>query len=84
MASGAYAKHADLVARMAAVQGTDLDEAILRGEIDPETLHDVVLSCTACTDPGDCTHWLDRHEDGTGGTPHYCRNAALMAQLHDR
>lgn len=76
-----YRKHADLVARMAAAQGVDLEEAALRGQIDPEALHDVVLSCTSCTDPADCTHWLEAHQDGDKGTPGYCRNADLMAQL---
>jgi hypothetical protein len=78
----AYARHADLVARMAAVQGTDLDEAQLRGAIDPDTLHDVVLSCTGCTDPEDCVHWLSSRAQGSGGTPDYCRNAELMARLN--
>jgi hypothetical protein len=81
--AAAYRKHADLVARMAAVQGADLDEVLLRGGIDPETLHEVVLSCTGCTDPADCTHWLDARTAGEGGTPEYCRNAALMARLND-
>jgi|AVFP01.1.fsa_nt_gi hypothetical protein len=79
--AAAYAKHADLVARMAAVQGADLDEAQMRGEIDPETLHDVVLSCSACTDPEACREWMAARDDGAGGTPDYCRNADLMGRI---
>jgi hypothetical protein len=79
-----YRKHADLVARMAAVQGVDLAEAEMRGQLDADMLHSVILSCTACTDPEDCTHWLDADDEQVaGGTPDYCRNADVMARLRD-
>ena len=75
--------HAALVDRMAGVQGIDLEEAVMRGQTETADIADVVLKCTACTDPGACAHWLDAHQDGADNVPAYCRNAAFFDILKD-
>jgi hypothetical protein len=44
----------------------------------------MLLSCTGCSDPGGCQHWLDDHERAEAA-PGYCRNGARLAELarHD-
>lgn len=76
-------RHADLVDRMAAVQGIDLEEAVLRGQTQTTDIADVVLTCTACTNPGGCAHWLEAHADGADAVPSYCRNGQFFDLLKD-
>lgn len=74
-------KHAALVDRMSGAVGVDLEEMILRGQLQGATLGDAVLGCTGCTNPEGCGHWLDRQEgiDGTAdATPDFCRNSSLF------
>jgi hypothetical protein len=75
-------RHAGLVDRMATTLGVDLEEATMRGRLPVEELSDVVLSCTGCTDPTACEHWLDDHEGGVAEhAPGYCRNRDRLEGL---
>ncbi|MGP1358486.1 DUF6455 family protein [Roseicyclus sp.] len=76
--------HEALMDRMARTLGADLDEAELRGELAPEIRHAMLLSCTGCSDPAGCAHWLDTHERAEAA-PGYCRNGSVLADLarHD-
>lgn len=78
--------HADLVDRMAGALGVDLEEAVMRGDMGPDALPDMVLRCSACASPGQCEDWLarnPRHADTAGPetTPYYCRNAEVFDDL---
>lgn len=76
-------RHADLVDRMAAAQGIDLEETIMAGHLTPGELGDAVLTCTGCAAPDACEHWLATHEAGESA-PAYCRNGELLAELTAR
>lgn len=77
-------EHAALVDRMSDAVGVDLEEMILRGQLQTDTLGDAVLGCTGCANPSGCGHWLDRQER-TGEiaqtTPGFCRNTDLFDLL---
>ena len=68
--------------QMADRLGVDLDEAELRGDLPPETRDAMLLSCTNCTSPEDCAHWLEGHAD-SDEAPAYCRNGAKIRDLRD-
>lgn len=72
-------RHAGLMDRMAEAQGLDLEEQMLRGRLDFGALEDAVLRCAGCENPDDCARKLDAGV--SGGTPGYCRNTALFAEL---
>ncbi|MEI4234353.1 DUF6455 family protein [Roseovarius sp. D22-M7] len=72
--------HADLVDRMANIQGLDLEERIMAGAMRPDELSDAVLACTGCASADGCAQWLDRTESAEK-TPDYCRNAELFSRL---
>ena len=76
--------HEALMDRMARTLGADLDDAELRGDLPPEMRQEMLLSCTGCSDPNGCAHWLDTHESA-GAAPGYCRNGPVLAELarHD-
>lgn len=74
--------HEQLMGKMADRLGVDLDEAELRGDLPPDTRHDMVLSCTACTSPGACRQWLAGH-DTADDAPAYCRNGTPLKGLRD-
>ncbi len=78
-----FSRHAALVDRMAATQGIDLEESILRGQLTETERHDAILSCTGCTQPGACEHWLADHQgaEDRADPPGYCRNTALFDAL---
>jgi hypothetical protein len=80
---GQFERHAALVDRMAETQGVDLDEEIMRGHLTEDDRTDAVLSCTNCTRPGACGHWLAARETSAvqDAPPEYCRNADLFAFL---
>jgi hypothetical protein len=73
-------RHEDLMGRMARTLGADLDEAELRGDLPPLERADMLLSCTGCSDPDGCQHWLERHETAEAA-PGFCRNGAHLADL---
>lgn len=72
--------HAKLMGQMADRLGTDLDEAELRGDLTPSERDDMVLSCSNCTSPEECAHWLASH-DSAEDAPAYCRNADKLKDL---
>lgn len=76
--------HAALVDRMADAVGVDLEEMIMRGQLQIATLGDAVLGCTGCTNPGACRKVLDAQEAGGAAmdaAPDYCRNGDLFDLL---
>ena len=74
-------RHAALVDRMARTLGLDLEEKIMEGKLEIDTLGDAVLKCTGCTDPDGCEHWLDAQEDTAAEAPGICRNRDLFKLL---
>lgn len=81
-------RHAALVDRMAETLGVDLEEAVLRGQLAPGALPDLVLRCTGCANPEGCEAWLDsqRRSSAKGAsaastTPYFCRNAGAFDAL---
>ncbi len=82
-----FRQQADRVDRMATRVGVDLEEALFRGDITPDTISDAVIACAGCPDPGHCDGWLARAEaaDRPEQTaPGYCRNRDLLAGLQVR
>lgn len=74
--------HADLVDRMSAALGIDLQEAAISGRVRIDELSDAVLACTGCSAPDHCGTWLRRHPAGGASTaPGFCRNGRLFARL---
>lgn len=78
-------RHADLVDRMATTLGIDLEGKMMEGALQIDTLGDVVLACTGCSDPEGCDRWLATHEgEGQaeiGTAPGMCRNSDVFALL---
>ncbi len=84
-------RHADLVDRMAGALGVDLEESVMRGDLNPDALPDMVLRCSACANPEQCEDWLARNPrfsdtagfqtSGPDTTPYYCRNAEVFDDL---
>jgi hypothetical protein len=74
-------KHAALVDRMANALGIDLEQKAMEGQIDFDQISDAVMACSGCSNPEDCTHWLDAQQGQTDTTPDICRNAELFARL---
>lgn len=73
-------RHRKLVHAMAEANGVDLDEAMFEGRIDPETLEEAVLSCTACAEADTCEGCL-ADSPKLDHAPDYCRNGALFEEL---
>lgn len=76
--------HADLVDRMAAARGVDLQEAALRAHLTPSDISDMVLRCVGCTKPDICAKWLESQPGQVSDTPDFCRNAETFADLARR
>jgi len=76
-------RHADLVDRMANTLGIDLEEKIMEGQLQIDTLGDAVLACTGCSNPEYCDHWMDQQNDTTDQAPDYCRNTEIFNFLKD-
>lgn len=76
-------RHAALVDRMATARGLDLEEVALRGDITPQDISDLVLSCTGCTQTDHCERWLSEQVGTVSAAPHYCRNARVFSTLAD-
>lgn len=76
-------RHAALMNRMAETLGVDLTEAIAEGRLPAEAWREAVVSCTACSDPEGCQHWLAAHaeDEAIPVAPGYCRNRDLMQSL---
>jgi hypothetical protein len=77
-----FKHHADLVDRMSAALGLDLQEEAIAGRVSLDQITDAVLSCTGCSAPGHCAAWLrDQPAASAPQTPGYCRNRRLFARL---
>jgi len=76
--------HADLVDRMAATRGIDLEEAALRGHLTTSEISDLVLNCTGCTQTDTCEKWLAEQVGAVSAAPHYCRNAQMFSVIANR
>lgn len=74
------AKHAALVDSMADHLGVDLEETVMRGELAPEMIPDLVLRCTNCTDPEKCARLL-ADSARFAEAPSYCVNRETLAAL---
>ncbi|TNF17422.1 MAG: hypothetical protein EP318_21460 [Rhodobacteraceae bacterium] len=74
-------RHAVLMDKMAETRGIDMEEQVLRGNISSAEVAESVLSCTNCTNPGDCANWLAENRGPVAETPSYCRNATLFDDL---
>lgn len=73
-------RHARLFTDMAEANGVDLEEAVLRGQLDPDDIADGVLKCTGCENPGDCEAALAAGKV-TDGPPSYCKNGGMLSAL---
>ena len=74
-------RHADLVDRMGRALGLDLEEKIMAGKLQIDTLADAVLSCTGCSDPDRCERWLADRDAPVDDAPGMCRNRDLFELL---
>lgn len=74
-------RHADLVDRMASALGLDLEEIMMAGQLQIDTLGDAVLSCTGCSNPEGCEHWLDMQTGTAAAAPAICRNSEMFDLL---
>lgn len=66
-------KHASLVDRMSDRLGVDLEEEVLRGNVTPGLIPDLVLRCTNCTNPEACQRLL-KSVSRLETAPSYCMN----------
>ncbi len=74
-------RHAALMDRMATTLGLDLEEKIMAGQLQIDSLGDAVLRCTGCENPDGCEHWLDIQTSRADATPAVCRNANMFKML---
>lgn len=72
--------HAELVDRMAANRGIDLEESAICGQVSVDEISDAVLRCTGCPNPGHCEKFLAQSTLAQL-TPEYCRNQELFEKL---
>lgn len=72
-------RHAALVDAMSDRLGIDVEEAVLRGDIDLDEISEAVLRCSGCSEVSNCEHFLETVEGHD--MPSYCRNAALFRRL---
>lgn len=73
-------RHANLFVTMAERQGVDLEEAVMRAEIQPDDVAEGVLRCTGCTNPDACEAALSLRKR-LDNPPEYCRNSELLNAL---
>ncbi len=79
-------RHAALVDRMASTLGNDLEELVMRGQLAPDAVPDMVLRCSACANPDGCEAWLQRQDAAAAApkaasTHSYCRNGDIFDAL---
>ena len=74
-------RHTDLMDRMAQVLGLDLEETIMAGQLQLDTLGEAVLACTGCANADGCDRWLEMQTETVAAAPGICRNAGLFARL---
>lgn len=76
-----FAKHADLMDRMATKVGLDLHEDVLVGRLGSDDVIDAVLACTTCSNPGACARWLDAMQVPQDKPPEYCQNIERFDEI---
>ncbi|MFY0623996.1 MAG: hypothetical protein JXQ89_20120 [Pelagimonas sp.] len=81
LSSTTLKRHAGLVDDMATAQGLDLEEQMLRGNVDMGALEDAVLRCTSCDRPTACAAWLEKNARGASTPPGYCRNQSFFNDI---
>ncbi len=74
-------RHAELVDRMATTLGLDLEELAMAGQLRIDTVGDVVLACTGCSNPNGCDRWMALQEGTVSDPPQICRNKDMFADL---
>lgn len=74
-------RHAALVDRMSRTLGLDLEEEMMRGQMQIDALGDAVLRCTGCANADECDRWMTQQKAGAEAPPDYCRNAEIFAAL---
>lgn len=73
------AEHTALFHQMAEAMGVNLEQEILAGRLDLETLTNSIQRCKGCGGPKACTKWLEHAEVGAEpDAPGYCRNASML------
>ena len=75
-----YKRHAALVDKMATTLGIDLEQKVMEGQLQMDSLSDAVLSCTGCSDPEGCEHWLEQNTTADHA-PGMCRNVDMFEML---
>jgi hypothetical protein len=73
--------HAGLVTRMAGTLGVDLAEEAMRGELPPQDLRGLVMTCMGCREAGACGAWLEENAGGAAAAPGFCRNRERLQAL---
>ena len=63
------------MSRMADRSGADLELALQSGLIAPDEMHDAVLACSGCANPGACEEYMD---NDAVGIPAFCRNGEMI------
>ncbi len=79
----AFARRADLVARMARTVGADPARVVVMSDSDAQAYRGAVTRCAGCNRESDCTAFMD-DADNSGRhptAPDYCRNKSLMDGL---
>lgn len=76
-----FDRHAELVDRMAGTLGVDLTGEMLRGDLPPQDLRGIVLTCMGCREAEACEGWLAAHAAGSDVAPGYCRNRERLQTL---
>ena len=74
-------RHTALMDRMATVLGLDMEEAVIAGQLQIDTLGDAVLACTGCSNADGCERWLDMQTETVPAAPSICRNETLFGRL---
>jgi hypothetical protein len=72
--------HEQLMSRMAAANGADLELAMQTGALAPEGYEAAVHKCTGCNDADGCRSFL---QDGRSGMPDFCRNQDLILRFSE-
>lgn len=74
-------RHAALFDRMSTHVGVDLQDQVMRGQLDISDITDGVLKCTSCSRPDECETWLAAGTHSGEPAPDYCRNRKMLDRL---
>lgn len=76
-------RHAALFDEMAQLQGVDLEQAMLDGQLSIPDLDDAVLRCANCKEPRACAVWQAQQSVPVIQPPAYCQNQELFTELKE-